>query len=368
MEGMLQSVLEKEQEMERRLTEIRNLSDGLKRKIILELDKPENEPVISIPIPKKSDEGELSTISTHDSNNAAAVSIHENLGTGPPPKTPTRPTSSNLRTPAGGSAGQESIESVNSTVVELGTHPTTPSQRTPYYPGEQQRDSVYSPSNSCPIPSRTTTVHLNQPFLNDEAPSSTGVLRYRVNSDDESSGLGWAGVLGCGTSLFGERLLDTSEPGAANDIFNTTANRNSDILRLSQNALMQQSNTERRAAALAAVAVGTAGYRGIGLLESSGSSDSPLRRGGSFDGGYINFRTGMSGHSGLGKTRRDFSCDQQVNYQNADQTGLQPRRRMVMSEMSQHRGAAQIRLGSRSTLQRRGTSPPDTLEFSQTIR
>mmetsp|Transcript_15287 Transcript_15287/g.38527 ORF Transcript_15287/g.38527 Transcript_15287/m.38527 type:complete len:726 (-) Transcript_15287:77-2254(-) len=368
MEGMLQSILDKQQEMERKLNEMKNLADGLKRKILLEQDKPAEVPVISIPIPKKiSTEQELSSSSNHDSNNATAVSIQANLGTGQPPKTPTRPTSTIPRSPVGGSAGRDSVSTVNSTVVELGMSPRTPSQRTGnYYMGEQG-EFYHSPANSCPIPSRTTAVHLDQPFLDDEAPASTGVLRYRVNSDDETSGLGWAGVLGCGTSLFGERLLDSSDPGTANNIFNTATNRNSDILRMSQNAaLMQQTNAERRAAALAAVAVGSSG---IGLLESSGSADSPLRRAGSFDGGGgVNFRTGMSGHSGLGKPKRDFSCDQQVNYQSADNGILQPRRRMLMSEMSQHRGAAPVRLGPRAaSSQRRGTAP-DTLVGCQTIR
>lgn len=369
MEGMLQSILEKQQEMERKLKEMKNLADGLKRTILLEQDKPEKVPVISAPIVKKSatERGELSS-SNHDSNNAN-ISIQANLGTGPPPKTPTRPTSSFPRSPVAGSAGRESVSTVDSTVVQLGMSPRTPSQRTGNYMSEQHGEFYHSPANSCPMPTRTTAVHLDQPFLDDEVPASTGVLRYRVNSDDETSGLGWAGVLGCGTSLFGERLLDSSEPGSASNIFNTANDRNSDILRMSQTALMQQSNAERRAAALAAVAAGSSGYRGVGLLETSGSADSPLRRAGSFDGGGgVNFRTGMSGHSGLGKPKRDFSCDQQVSYQNADQGILQPRRRMVMSEMSQHRGAAQVRLGPRgASLQRRGTAP-DTLVGCQTIR
>lgn len=355
MEGMLQSILEKQQEMQRKLDEITNLALGLKRNIILEQDKSEVVPVISAPPPRKTEE-ELSA-SSQDSNNAAAENIHAH------PTTPTRPTPSFPRSPVGGSGGHDSVASVDSTVVELGTSPRTPSQsRGLYNSGER---FVHSPAHSCPIPtSRETNVHLEQPFLDDEAPSSTGVLRYRVNSDDDAAGLSWAGVLGCGTSLFGERLLDSSDPGAANNIFNTSTNANSNILN-AQSALMQQTNAQRRAAALAAVAAGSSSYRGL-LLESSGSADSPLRRGGSFDGGGgVNFRTGMSGHSGLARPKRDFSCDQQL--QNYDGV-LQPRRKLLMSEMSQHRGAATVRLGPRTGLmQRRGTAP-DTLLTSQTIR
>lgn len=360
MEGMLKSILEKEQEMEKKLRKLRNLSEGLKNNIILEQEKPEEVPVISVPTQKKTDEADLSASSARDGNNAAAVSIHANLGTGPPPKTPTRPTSYFPRSPPGGSAGRDSVVSVNSTVVDVNLSPRTPAQRTPYMV-DHQGDYVYSPAATCPLPSTNTTdIHpnLNQPFLDDDAPSSTGVLRYRVNSEDDTSGLGLAGFLGCGTSLFGGRIMDSSDSSARNNI-----NRNSDIFRMSQNALMQQANAERRAAALAAVAAaGTSGYRGIGLLDERASgeySNSPLRRGGSFDNGAgVNFRTGMSGHSGLART-----------HQNQEFGSQQPRRRMVMN-MSQHRGAAQIRLGPRSTTthQRRTSAPPDQLVGCQTIR
>ena len=360
MEGMLKSILEKERAMEKKLKKLKDLSEGLKKGIILEQDKPEEVPVISVPIHRQREEVEPSASSAHDGNTAAAVSIQANLGTGQPPKTPTRPTSSYLpRSPR--SAGQDSVASVDSTVVNLGMSPRTPSQRTQNIAEDQQGDYVYSPAATCPLPRTNTTSispNLNQPFLDDDAPSSTGVLRYRVNSEDnESSGLGLAGYLGCGTGLFGERLIESSDSRTRNSI-----NRNSDIFRMSQNALMQQANAERRAAALAAVAaVGTSNLRGVGLLDDRPSGDyshSPLRRGGSFDNGAgVNFRTGMSGHSGLART-----------HQNLDHPGSQqPRRRMVMN-MSQHRGAAQIRLGPRYTMQRRTSAPPDQLVGCQTIR
>eukprot|EP00535_Pseudo-nitzschia_heimii_P000869 CAMPEP_0197186590 /NCGR_PEP_ID=MMETSP1423-20130617/14220_1 /TAXON_ID=476441 /ORGANISM="Pseudo-nitzschia heimii, Strain UNC1101" /LENGTH=774 /DNA_ID=CAMNT_0042637945 /DNA_START=280 /DNA_END=2604 /DNA_ORIENTATION=- len=373
MEGMLQSIMEQEQEMKRKLDEITNLASRLKHKIILEQDKPEEVPVISIPpiaqkISNSTDEVELPSFATSDSNIALA-----NLEPGAHPTTPTRTAAPHPTSPDGGSAGRHSVASVDSTVVNLGLSPRTPSQTPRYYTEEQRRQFVYSPARSCPMPSNQETAnHLNQPFLDDEIPSSTGVLRYRVNNDDETSGLGWAGVLGCGTSLFGERLLESSDHGAATNIFNTTNNGRNDILNLpfDQNTLMQQSNAQRRAAALAVAAVGSSGYQGIAMLESNGSGDSPLRRGGSFDGGGgINFRTGMSGHSGLGKTKRDFSCDQQLSHHNGDTNSFHlHRRRSMMSEMSQHRGAGVLRVGPRSGLaQRRGTTP-DTLVGCQTIR
>jgi len=373
MEGMLQSILEKEEEMKRKLHEIRNLAARLKQKIVLEQDKPEEVPVISLPpIAQKSShssDGELSPSGIHESK-PAAIDAQTSLETGPNPTTPTRNTCSYPSSPVGGSAGRQSVASVDSTVVNLGISPKTPSQTPAYYTGEPGLEFAHSPARSCPIPSINETAHLTQPFLDDEAPSSTGVLRYRVNNDDETSGLGWAGVLGCGTSLFGERVLDSSDHGAATSIFNTTTNRQNDLLNMpfDQNALMQRTNAQRRAAALAAVAAGPSGYQGIAMLESSGSADSPLRRGGSFDGGGgINFRTGMSGHSGLGKPKRDFSCDQQLTHGNSEFN--LPRRRSMMSEMSQHRGAAIARLGPRSSvLNRSRGAAPDTLVGCQTIR
>lgn len=368
MEGMLQSILEKQKEMQRKLDEMTQLAIGLTKQIIKEQDKPEAVPVISIPIRR---EVELSLSNTDESNNdAATVSSHANfIGTAQYPRTPTRVPQSFPGSPRSGDP------SVASTEVNLGLSPITPSRTQAYYTGGQQGEYVNSPARSCPIPSHSAdAVHLNQPFLDVEAPASTGVLRYRVNNDDETSGLGWAGVLGCGTSLFGERLLESSDTGAANTIFNTATSGNNDILRLpfDQNAIMQHTNVQRRAAALAAVASGNHSYRGIGLLEGSGSADSPLRRGGSFDGGTINFRTGMSGHSGLGKPKRDFTCDQHLTYHNADgnAVGFQQPRRSKMSQMSQHRGAATVRLGHRTSapsLQRRGNAP-DALLGCQTIR
>ena len=381
MEGMLQSILEKQQEMQRKLDEMANLAIGLKQKIVLEQSNPEEFPVISIPIPCEEGEGlspaaaAAAAAATNDSSNNAAATVSTNSSSSSMhPKTPERATHSQLQpgvSPIGGSAGQSTVVSVDSTHVELGTTPRTPMQRPMYYTDGQQAEYLHSPAHSCPIPSntRTTSVHLDQPFL-DDVPRSTGILRYRVNNDDDTSGLGWAGVLGCGTSFFGERLLESSESGAANSIFNTTANS------FSQNALMQQTNVQRRASALAAVAAGgvsstSAGSYRIGLLESSGSAYPPLRRGGSFDGN-VNFRMGYSHHNGLGKTKRDFSCDQQLSvYQNGEAARLlqNPRQRSMMSQMSQHRGAAPLRLGPRADLllQRRGGSA-DTLVGCQTIR
>jgi len=399
LEGMLQSVLGKQQEMQRKLDEITNMMFGLKQQIVFEQGQPEAVPVITLPIPKKNEDRELISSETIESNNTDGSSLEANAGNAAAyPTTPTknflRPRS---RSPGQNIQGINSVESLDSTVVELGTSaPRTPgppsltpgsyradqanytTQTVPY--GQRQDHYLNSPAHSCPMPSNDTSgVNLDQPFLDDDVPSSTGVLRYRVNSDDDTSGMGWAGVLGCGSSLFGERLLepssDNNNNNATNSIFNTVNNGRRDILgyAFEETALMQEANARRRAAALAAVAAGSNGHR-IGLLESSGSADSPLRRGGSFDGG-VNFRTGMSGHSGLGKPKRDHHNigNSQHNAHFANQynhLGLQqPRRKLMMSQMSQHRGAAAVRLGPRptTTLQRRSAAP-DTLLGCQTIR
>lgn len=363
MEGMLQSALEKQQEMQRKLNEITNLAIGLKQRILLEQDKPEEVPVISIHIPKKTStsEEELHRSATNDCNY-----------NGTHPITPTRVGRSIPGSPNG--EYSESVESLDSTVVQLGTTPRTPMQTSGFDYVHHNEHFAHSPARSCPIPTRTISdAHMmNQHFLDDEVPSSTGVLRYRVNSEDDSYGLGWSSVLGCGTSLFGERVIESSDTGAANNIFNTSNNGGRDILQLpyNQNALMMQSNVQRRAAALAAVA-GSSAIRGVGLLENGGLyPESPLRRGGSFDGGGgggVNFRTGMSGHSGLARPKRDFSCDQQLLRQNDNMFDHPLRRRTMMNQMSQHRGAAAARLGPRSTFLRKGSSS-DALVGCQTMR
>ena len=90
MEGMLKSILEKERAMEKKLKKLKDLSEALKRDIILEQDKPEEVPVISAPIHRQRGNAEPSASSARDGNTAAAVSIQANLGTGPTPKTPTK--------------------------------------------------------------------------------------------------------------------------------------------------------------------------------------------------------------------------------------------------------------------------------------
>ncbi|KAG7362236.1 zinc finger C3HC4 type domain containing protein [Nitzschia inconspicua] len=335
LEGMLQSVTQKQMEVQQQLDEINRLARGLREKIVLEQAHPEDHPVITAPKHAHFLDGQLMTTDNH------LPTIPDTLH----PTTPTKYRTTNNSSPnTGGSGGNQSMASDTSTHVELGA-PRTPgppqsSGTGPFlemdhgsgsgsYSGYDQY--VNSPAHSCPMPTVNASANLSQPFI-DGTP--TGLPRYRVNSDDDLYGLGWAGALGCGSTLFGERLLESSRQGT-NNILNAAAG--SDILALSfdENSLLDHASARNRAASLAAAAGA-----------HTGSQDSPLRSGGSFDG--VNFRTGMSGHSGVSQPKRN---------RNAHHTGMihssaatLPRRQIRM--MSEHRGVAQVR----------GTAPPAGLK------
>ncbi|VEU41194.1 unnamed protein product [Pseudo-nitzschia multistriata] len=369
LEGMLQSVMGKQQELHKKLNQVTDLSMMLRKEIILEQDKTEEVPVITPSIQKKS---------------ASGTGVDEKNGDAHPTTPTKRLTAAHSHSPAEGSLGVTSIASADSTAVELGMeNPRTPCppsttasgsyveehplaaayNRQQYHP-PQTNHYAYSPAHSCPTPTNhVEAAHLEQPFLDDDSTYGSGVLRYRVNNDDEMSGMGWAGVLGCGSSLFGERLLQPTqrEADAAGTIFHSTANVNREFLGMAENSLIQNSNVQRRAEALAQVAAAgaTTSLRQHRTLESSGSADSPLRRGGSFDagvgGGSVNFRGGYSNHGGLGRTRRNLYDQQGTHNRNASMTNAhhsgeshEPRRQLMMSQMSQHRGVGV------ASIQRRG--------------
>jgi len=344
LEGMLQSVVEKQEEVQKKLHEINNLAIGLQEKIILEQQRPEEVPVISQP--KKCNEntvdGQPFVFSVNsDNNNNNDTNVYSGLQDGPYPSTPTKAFKvSHSNSPDGRNSGGESITSGDSTAVELGAPrtPCPPSYTSgPYIEMEQNstvdgfnsdmsghQQYVNSPAHSCPMP--TNIAKLDQPLL-DSTPVGPGRLRYRVNSDEDVRGMGWAGVLGCGSSLFGERLIEPSRKKTSS-IFNTISNGH-DILALS--------------------------FEENSIMENSNSTESPLRNGESFDG--INFRTGMSGHRGLGKPSNKPRRERQYT-----ELTINNKPRRAVNMMSQHRGAATTRV----QLQRRST--PDTLVGCQTIR
>ena len=353
---MLQSVERKQREVQKQLEEINKLARGLHEKIVLEQSQPEEHPVISLSLnqiaaieeqKQLEEQQQQQLISVNDSSNPLSTVFDESQ-----PSTPTKAYNDSNSSPVGGSAGGRSTRSNDSTVVELGA-PRTPgppnNSAGPFLEMDQGSGShsyaydnqyVNSPAHSCPMPTNQTSA-LDQPFI-DGTPA--GLPRYRVNSDDDMYGLGWAGALGCGSTLFGERLLESSRHGASS-ILNAQGN---DILALSfdEHSLLDNTSARNRAAALAASAgppIATA---------NTGSQDSPLRSGGSFDG--VNFRTGMSGHRGLSQPKRERNVHH--NGMLHGSSASLPRRQIRM--MSEHRGVAAVR-GSGGTLKRRST--PDTI-------
>jgi hypothetical protein len=345
LEGMLQSVTRKQLEVHSHLEEINRLARALREKIVLEQTNPEQHPIICPP--KNAHLGDGRFLSR---SNSHLFTVLDNSH----PTTPTRHANDSSPT-TGGSGGNQSTQSNTSTHVELGA-PRTPgppqsSVDGPFlemghgsgsgsYAGFDQY--VNSPAHSCPMPTVNATANLSQPFI-DGTPA--GLPRYRVNSDDDMYGMGWAGALGCGSSLFGERLLESSRHGAGN-ILNAARN---DILALSfdEHSLMDTSTTRNRAAVLA-----------VAAAAHTGLQDSPLRSGGSFDG--VNFRTGMSGHSGVSQPKRNRNAHHAGMIHSSGAT--LPRRQIRM--MSEHRGVAHVRgTGPASGLKRRTT--PDAMIGSQ---
>jgi hypothetical protein len=277
LEGMLQSVTRKQNELQRELDEVNRLTRGLRDKIRLEQQHPEEHPIITT----RQDIGE-------DENDVSAVGLN--------PSTPPKMTRTDSSSPM---TGFQLTTSTDSTEVELGE------QRTPaQYEQLNNQLVLHSPAHSCPMPSVN---QLDQPFMDGH---SAGLPRYRVNSDDDLHGLAWG--FGCGTTLFGERLI-----GHESDTGN--------IMALSfDDSLVEDTATigahSRRGLTNASLAGQTSG-------ESANNGDS--LRSGSFDG--INFRTGMSGHRGLN----------QINFKK--NANASPIARREIPRMSAHRGIASVR-------------------------
>jgi hypothetical protein len=278
-EGMLRSVLRKQEELQRELDEINGLVDGLKERIHIEHESPPEHPVIT---PPKEIEEEIFINDENDVTSRVPTS----------PSTPTMEQPVNPSSPG----GVELSASASSTEVNLGglgKNPRTPAQQQLVH-----HEYAYSPANSCPMPG---PLHheLSQPFI-DGVPA--GLPRYRVNSDDDIHGLPWS--FGCGSTLFGERLIEhESDPGRGLALsFDDT---------LVESALQGHNVPARSLAA-----------RTIAANANLTPGDSTLRSG-SFDG-PINFRTGMSGHTGLNVSRKKNS----------------PLSRPHIRMMSEHRGIA----------------------------
>ena len=309
---MLSSVLTKQQDEQKAMDQLNALVEGLREKIRLELDQPAEVPVISA-LP----ESENATHATALSENAQDVG-ESHLKKATTSAEPSTPPKSSYRDSSSPGQLQHSL-SADSTSVELGLTPRTPG----YPPGaliEVDGNShryIDSPAHSCPMPSNAA---LDHPYI-DGAPA--GLPRYRVNSDEDLYGFGWAGALGCGSTLFGERLLEPPTGG----------NNESLALSFDENSLLNDPSTRQRAAALAAAATADSLGATPQPAGSIGSNDSPIRSGGSFDG--VNFRTGMSGHRGVSAAPRRRNNMSSMSISSMSR----PRVRM----MSEHRGIAHTR-------------------------
>jgi hypothetical protein len=291
---MLQSVTRKQQELQKELDEINLLAHGLEEKIKFEQQQPEEHPVISVP-----KQPEPAAGANDENDESAAVSN---------PSTPPSYTKSDSLSPV---IGLGLTASIDSTEVELGD------PHTPAY-AQQRNLLLHSPAHSCPMPNDS---RLDQPYMDVQ---SAGLPRYRINSDDDLHGLhGLTWGFGCGTTLFGERLLEHD-------------NDSGNIMQLSfDDSLVEDGAT------IGAQSRGSSTAHTVTGAESYAQAESPLRSG-SFDG-PINFRTGMSGHRGLNQTRSKAS------------PLARPEIRMM--RMSEHRGIASMRGAPASTNLKRRTTP-----------
>jgi hypothetical protein len=282
LEGMLQSVLRKQEQLRKELEEVNGLVNGLREDISIEQEHPEEHPVISAP--KREEEEDV-----HDENEVSRAFFLN-------PSTPPMMANVDSSSPA----GLHLTQSTDSTEVILGC-PHTPAQN------PHNHILLHSPAHSCPMPNSRLVDALGQPYIDGEP---AGLPRYRVNSDDEFHGLNWG--FGCGTTLFGERLLEPDSDAAG-------------IMTLSFDSLVDESATINSARATGSSSSSLAARTVTGAESHNNALVDNSLRSGSFDG--INFRTGMSGHSGLNPHRKN----------------ARPMMRSQMRMMSEHRGIASVR-------------------------
>ncbi len=285
---MLRSVLRKQDEFKRELDEINGLVEELKYKIQIEQENLPEHPIIT---PHE----DIEEILINDENDATSRA----------PNAPTTPTNDDS-VDASSPVGLRLTGSASSTEVNLGAEHLTPAQYTPPF-----ETYAHSPAHSCPMPGP----HFSQPFIDGV---TAGLPRYRITSDEDLHGLPW--TFGCGTTLFGERLID-QECDARN------------IISLSfDDGLVDAVGRSARSSLVART-----------IAANANLTDGTLRSG-SFDG-PINFRTGMSGHTGLSLSRKKSS----------------PMSRPHIRMMSEHRGIAATARANQNLQQKRA---PGTLAYN----
>jgi hypothetical protein len=275
LEGMLDSVTQKRMQLQKELDEIDLLATGLREQIKTEHEHPEEHPVISA-------RKEAHNVNFNDENDAAVEKTH--------PATPPRQAQA---------VDLHLSSSTDSTEVELKFH------QTPVQPQRNLYEN--SPARSCPMPMMehrsVTDEHLQQPFMDEQ---SAGLPRYRINNDDSELGL-TGSLFGCGSALFGERLLELDGNSR-----NLLEGMNNMVLSFDDEEATTRSHSTARTA------------------DDSTHSRSMPSRTGSFDGVTgVNFRTGMSGHRGLTQVKKKAS------------PSSNGRREIRM--MSDHRGVGYVR-------------------------
>ena len=278
---MLHSVRKKQEELLKELDQVNALAEGLEDDIRQQLEEPENHPVIT-PAPEP--------IKVNDENDELAMM-----------KMPATPPKINKVDYAPHVAEIQLTHSTDSTAVELGDdsgaeprviehhhlhhqqHPHTP--HTPRTPAGQEEQLVHSPANSCPMPISNS---LDHPYIDCQ---TQGLPRYRVNTEDDIHGLTWAGF-GCGSSLFGERLLEQD------------ANPSANIMQLSFDDILVDSGGANHARQNHHESHHSVNGETSYSTDNSSLQGNSSLQSGSFDGGTVNFRTGMSGHTGLSLARK----------------------------------------------------------------
>jgi hypothetical protein len=255
LEGMMESVISKEQMLQKALAEIKRLKDGLRNKIEMEQQQTPEHPVICAPKVLEED------TFVSDENDLLAIGAH--------PTTPPKMSISDSSSPGALRLSQ----STDSTAAEAGDRANT----TQHFP------SVHSPAHSCPMP--TYVDPINRPFMEE---ASAGLPAYRVYTDDDDfHGLDLG--FGCGSTLFGERLIDRDR--SSDQLMSLSYD---DSFVEDNNTVGGRSRSSSNTMPLPGPSHGS---------ESPGRPESPVFRTASFDNG-VNFRTGMSGHRGLNQTRK----------------------------------------------------------------
>jgi hypothetical protein len=372
LEAMLEAIRIKEEELQHSLDEVHQLEQGLRSKL-LEGRKNEQQQQQQqqasrrgglgsgypphhhgvITAPKLIEEDMRSANDENDVSNdhAASASLvppslsldrqqqqqqQQHPVTPPPHSKKIKNSFSSEEIPLADSASDLEEEEESDPVMELQVHRARlGSHITPEVQQHRIAMAAHTTAHSCAsalaCPSfndvaRSSHNNINNDY-NYDGPATSGLPCYRVNDEDEFHGINLG--FGCGTALFGERLLESHFANNNIAAGGGTGDAENSLMALSfDNSVLDEDedpdgedsiavgveptlgDISRAAASVPALLA--ASRRSISPVRNnnnnnaaasgnSGPHSSPnsptLRGGGSFDG--INFRTGMSGHTGL---------------------------------------------------------------------